>query len=728
MNAYRLAYPSRLQPRRPDSTRRLSPPVSALVVLGALSCRTPNSGDVSGSMPTAETQEPSDATSSRATAALLADVAPIRALAHDGTYLWVGSTRGLRRVRVATNEAEWVDVHSGFTARQVTALAVDRGGTVWVGTEVGVGVFEAAPAGPYYRAIASRPGVTRVVPIAATRTTDDAWVGTETGLLTLKGATFTPVAAATGDVVTSLDADSDGHSAWVGLRTRGLLRVDATSPSPMTAVGPSFAGSLDFIDPIGTVVLPNGTRFAIGRAAAGGTRLVMLSARGPVLMTSQSELNIQAVVDGAPSGQVIAGSNDAPKRFQLLPVDRGENVADGAVRFSPAHKSLDGLRMVAQPIGAVGIGSVTVAIQSEGDLFVGSQSSGTARSTSKGNSVLPTGELALNATGLSVACVDPQRCFVATGTGTGWTWSANGRGLSPLAATLVGGRLMTLAGTGDGPTFSVAGDPGTILRVARLSSDGTRFDPIAQIPVALAGSESDTKGAVIIATNATVSPKGNLWIAVRQRMPSGRDSGRGVIELQLPSGHVVHHRPYRKGERAPGDVIPVDGDVRAIRFQSRSTAGAASNDSAPARDAMWFCTTSGIFRFSAGDLSRWGENNGLESEHCNDLRIADDGLVWAATSAGAASFDGNIWKPAAQWPRSQRNQDDEPLGARSLVAIQEHTWAGTPRGLLSLTKSSAQASTNTMAPIDNDIVSSVSDRFGRVWILGQSGVTLLESP
>jgi hypothetical protein len=667
---------------------------------------------------------------------LMADVAPISALAHDGTYLWVGSARGLRRIHLGTRESEWIGPRAGFTARQVTALAADGDATVWVGTELGIGVVEKTATGPRYRALVELPGITRVVPIAATPERTDAWVGTETGLVRVSQGAAVPVELARGDVITFLDPDSDGKSVWVGLRARGLLRVDPADTSllttALTAVGPGFAGNLDFVDPLGTTLLPSGTRVAYGRAQGGGTRLVVLSASGPVLLVPQPEIPIQALVQhpyssfdsnvatatSASNGDFIAGPDSAPTRFQLAQAARGEALPLGAIRFLPVHRSLNGIRLVARPIGGVlGLGDITVALAAgaagatapadDRGVFIGTRSSGTARVTGPDTIPLPSGELALGATGLSVMCVELDRCFVATGTGTGWTWTPGSRGgVAPLPAVSVGGRLMALAGDGTGATFSVSGDPGKILRVARLSADGARFDPVVQLSV-------DVEGAAV-ATHAIVSPSGSLWITIRDRAADGAETGRGAIELQLPALRVIHHRPYTKNETAPAEVIPVDGDIRAIRFQERK-------DVSP--EAIWFCTSTGILRFRQGELARWGENNGLDSEHCQDLVVTKAGTVWAATAAGTVRFvEQTTWRTADKWPTSG---DGESLPARALIEIGDGAWAATPSGLWPLA-GSERTWNRRSGLLDDDVSGLAVDRFSRLWSLGSAGVTVID--
>ena len=197
-----------------------------------------------------------------------------------------------------------------------------------------------------------------------------------------------------------------------------------------------------------------------------------------------------------------------------------------------------------------------------------------------------------------------------------------------------------------------------------------------------------------------------------------RDVPRGVLEIQFPSLRVVHHRAYSAAEKAPAEVIPIDADVRAIRFQART-------ETAP--QAIWFCTAHGVFRFREGTLERWGEDNGLASERCGDLIVEPDGSVWAATSAGPGRFDGKDWHGVERWPT---DRDGEGRAARGLVAVGPQLWFGSPAGLWSMTTPARGGRVAGFRHddrlLDDDVTGVVVDRFARLWVLGRSGVTRLE--
>jgi hypothetical protein len=337
---------------------------------------------------------------------------------------------------------------------------------------------------------------------------------------------------------------------------------------------------------------------------------------------------------------------------------------------------------------------------------------------------LPGGELALDARALSVACAERDRCMLATANGRSWSW--DGEKLAPLPPTAeLGGALMALAGDGAAMVYAVLVAPdGKTLSVVRQAAGGAgRWEPLQRLAMSGEG--------VAVPTSIVASPGGDLWIAVRDRLATGDEMGRGVVELQLPAGQVVHHRSYAAKEQRPPEALPVAGEVAAVRFRAARTGSATGTGTG----AIWLCTSLGIIRFAGGDLTRWGEDEGLETERCTDM-IFDGAAVWIGTAGGPARFDGKSWRTdaAAGWPT---NREGEPLAARALADCgAAGLRAGTPRGVWSLGAAgpaAAQRPTKRLwdrasGLIDEDVQDLACDRFGRLWVLGRLGVTLAEGP
>lgn len=703
-----------------------------------------------------------------------ADLAPIVALAAGEPFLWIGSDRGLRRARLPAGETEWMGPETGLAGRRVSALAADGAGGVWVATDAGVGrLSDAAGAHPRFQPLAPLPGVTRLVPVkAGPGSVGGAWAGTAAGLYFLEGTAAFPVAGVPKVAITFLSLDADGASAWVGASGHGLLHVDRHGIRAVFGPDGLPGSKLDFVDAFGVGVLPNGTPFSLGRGRDGVGRIVLLRADGPALLEAETGLAATALITGPTGPLLVAGTAARPALFTLVVAERGAPVGAGGFRFSPPRGTLEGFRVVARP-DLRGLPAEITTVEPVGaEIYVGTRAAGVARLASppagSGTSVagptapgvaptqtptppaapvtstapeyLPVGELVAGAKMLAIACLERERCVIATGAGPGWIWDGRAPSIQPVPVEALGAPLMALGGGGGGggAVYFVATEGPHGIRVARLSADGSRWEPLETLPV-------KTEGTPLV-TYATVSPEGNLWMALRDRLASGQEVGRGVIELQLPAGRAIHHRAYLAGEPRPPEALPITGDVRAIQFQKG--AGAASPD------AIWFCTSLGVSRFAGGDLAHWGENEGLASESCDDLAIAPDGTVWVATQEGAARFDGKIWRafddeggrPGGAKKNEKPNEmpigkpDEKPgglrwpidragdaLAARALVVIDQGVWAGTGRGVWPLS-GAGRPLDQSAGLIDDDVRDLVVDRFGRLWVLGRLGLTIIDLP
>ena len=65
------------------------------------------------------------------------------------------------------------------------------------------------------------------------------------------------------------------------------------------------------------------------------------------------------------------------------------------------------------------------------------------------------------------------------------------------------------------------------------------------------------------------------------------------------------------------------------------------------------------------------------------------------------------------------------LGARAFVTVGGALWAGSPRGVWPLTASGRPFDDRT-GLVDDDVRDLVLDRFGRLWVMGQLGLTVTD--
>ncbi|HEX2661149.1 MAG TPA: hypothetical protein VHU40_22875 [Polyangia bacterium] len=652
---------------------------------------------------------------------LLADLAPVTTLAFDEPYLWAGSERGLRRLRLPENQLDWFTTAAGLAGHPVKAVAPAGEGAAWVATDAGVGRVTVNGAEAVFVVNAPLTDVTRIVP---QRFGKAVWLGTEHGLFSLEGGGLTPVAGALAkNPITFLAPDEDGQSVWAGVRGRGLFHIDARK-KVVAEFGPGGPGHVDFVDVVGRAIFANGTPIALGRGRDGATRLIVLRPDAPLVMVPDAPLAVLGLVATDEGPVLLAGNAQSPSLMTLAMIARGESAGTDGLRFTPVPRNLDSYRIVARPDGRAVPGEVTAWTVNGNELFVGTRAAGVARVASAGKppAYLPTGELAWKASELSVACLERERCVFATGAGPGWIWDGASDTIRPVPAEAMGSPLMALSGDGDSAVYFLAGDGPKGIKVARLSADGDRWDPLVTV-------QAQTEGAPVV-SYATVSPEGNLWLSVRDRAPSGEELGAGVIEVRLPSGQSIHHRAARKGEPRRADAIPVPGDVRAVRFEKETAASPGG---------IWFCTSMGVTRWAGGKLARWSENDGLSSDSCDDLVVEPDGGVWVATHDGPARFDGKSWFPFSgdpasegaprRWPRSGREDEarnEDPAAARALIQVGGKLWAGSPFGVWPLS-GAGRVLDKQSGLIDDDVVDLSLDRFGRLWVLGHLGLTITDT-
>ena len=704
--------------------------VGIAVVAGLLGCATPH--------PTATAV----AVKKPPPLSFRAELGPITALAWDDPFLWIGTARGLRRYRPGTDEELWLSNEPLLAGHRITALSPASGPSLLVATEAGVTrVTDTGSDKPVLASLAVVPGVTRLAAVTDTTPVPEpgpargtppvnplAWMGTDRGLFLSDGAGVHLITPASKNAIGFLQADPDGRSAWVGVAGQGLLHVDRHGT--LETFGPHGEGAPDFTEALGMGSFPNGTPFAIGRGHDGSGRLLILHKGGPVLFEVDPSIRLigAAMEQGAPL--VYASKGGAVEAFMLRWVERGQGIPSDGFRFAPPHKR-EGDRIAALPDGRTLPEDITAhASGPGGGVFFGTKAAGVARLGVPAPGVpvppiyLPAGELAWRARSLEVACLERDRCVIATGAGPGWIWDGADNAYKPVPAEAMGSPLMALVGDGgSGAVYFMAGDGPKGIKVARLSPDGQSWEPLLTIPI-------DTEGTPLI-SYATISPVGSLWMAVRDRLADGQELGRGVIELQLPSGKFVYHRVTHAGQTHPKEMIPVPGDVRAVRFQTGTAA---------VPDAQWFCTSLGVLRVQGGKLTHWSENDGLPSDSCEDLSIQDDGAVWVATRQGVARFDGgNLWVPfegasrtiggPARWPTSGKGDDDpdaDPAAARAFVTVDGRLWAGTSQGIWPVTGSGKVIDQRT-GLLDSAVVGMKVDRFGRLWVLGHLGLTVTDT-
>jgi hypothetical protein len=143
----------------------------------------------------------------------------------DGEYLWVGEPEGLFRITLASQKREHYTRADGLASDAIRALAVDRLGFRWIGTDKGLSQFDGRKnwvTYDYGDGLASNFINCIVIDAAGNK-----WIGTDRGLSRYNGksfASFTTANGFPGNEINALAIDANGVF-WVGTG-KGLAKWD----------------------------------------------------------------------------------------------------------------------------------------------------------------------------------------------------------------------------------------------------------------------------------------------------------------------------------------------------------------------------------------------------------------------------------------------------------------------------------------------------------------------
>ncbi|UCF30726.1 MAG: chitobiase/beta-hexosaminidase C-terminal domain-containing protein [bacterium] len=142
----------------------------------------------------------------------------------DGDYLWVGGEEGLFRVNIINKRRRnFTSASSGLISNSVRAIAVDRLGFKWIGTDRGVSQFDGKSTWVTYDYGDGLPS--NVINCIVIDKDERIWFGTDSGLARYDGKTFKTFTESDGlpdNNVNSLAIDADGVF-WIGT-DGGLVR------------------------------------------------------------------------------------------------------------------------------------------------------------------------------------------------------------------------------------------------------------------------------------------------------------------------------------------------------------------------------------------------------------------------------------------------------------------------------------------------------------------------
>ncbi len=151
----------------------------------------------------------------------------------EGDFLWVGGEEGLFRVHIDTKRRKNYTSSDGMISNSVRAIAVDRLGFKWIGTDKGVSQFDGKRNWVTYDYSDGLPS--NFINCVVVDPLDNIWFGTDKGLAMYDRKKFTVRTTKHGlpdNNVTSMAIDANGVF-WIGT-SKGLLKQDGKNQETFT--------------------------------------------------------------------------------------------------------------------------------------------------------------------------------------------------------------------------------------------------------------------------------------------------------------------------------------------------------------------------------------------------------------------------------------------------------------------------------------------------------------
>jgi hypothetical protein len=345
-----------------------------------------------------------------------------------------------------------------------------------------------------------------------------------------------------------------------------------------------------------------------------------------------------------------------------------------------------------------GITSVSADADS---LYIGTRFLGVMRIQKGKQTPLRLFDLTAGAERLSVACVNNNDCYVATGGTQAWRFDGQTFDVTNVDPEK-GSHVLSVVRDPVGAVIAL--HRGATSRVVRISRVGTKGD---WAPVGLTPLEVPT--GVPDLSFANFSPKGQLWVGLRYVDKEQDARAYGAAEVYVDDGRVVYHRQRPTGSQ-PGvsQGVNVPSDVTAIAWKGSSEA--------------WLASGAGAVRVVDNKTVKvFTENDGLESELVHDVIEGLNGQIWIATSRGIGVWDGNRWA----FPK------EPPYNVKASALTRDpdgRIWIGTDRGVIQvLTEKRTYQIGTRSGLLDDKILNMGVDVRGRVWALTEKGISVIEA-
>jgi hypothetical protein len=317
-------------------------------------------------------------------------------------------------------------------------------------------------------------------------------------------------------------------------------------------------------------------------------------------------------------------------------------------------------------------GVTTVAADNDA-LYVGTRFLGVSRIAKGKQSSLRLYDLTAAAERITVACVNNNDCYVATGGTTAWRFDGQTFEVTDVDPEK-GSHVLAVVRDPRGQVIAL--HRGAASKEVRISSVGNQGK---WVPVGVTALE--VPSGVPDLSFASFSPRGQLWVGLRYVDKDQDARAFGAAEVFVDDSRVIYHRQRPAGATknvAQGVNVPID--VTAIAWKSPNEA--------------WLASRSGAVRLLDNkSVKTFTENDGLESELVHDVVEGLGGNIWIATGRGIGQWDGTRWSFPKQIPFNAkasaltRDPDNRiwigsDKGVYEVVSASEHHLISSRSGLL----------------------------------------------
>jgi signal transduction histidine kinase/ligand-binding sensor domain-containing protein len=504
-------------------------------------------------------------------------------------------------------------IRDGFAKSYITAFAQTPDGYLWLGTEFGLLRFDGV------RNVTWQPPAGMALPnnrIRALLATRDGtlWIGTWGGLASWDGSRLIQYPPFDGRFVNALVEDREG-TVWVG----------GSSPDPSTAFLCQIRGEkTDCHGEDGSLGAWTGSLHEDGKGAlwVTGTNRVWRWKPGPPSLYSLPDLvgSLQTLSE-TDSGEILILSRSGIRQ-----------IIDGKVEefpLPPLTRQVQPIALLSDRDGAIWIGTGSGLLhfhERRMDTFAHSNDL-------SGDSIVRMFEdREGNVWVATLGGIDRFRAFAAT-------TLAVGQGLSGIVSSVLPDRdgsiwLSTTVGLHrwhDGRM--------TVYRARRERSSAEPFETSAQltgVDEIVARGLPDLEGGSLFQDG-----HGRIWLGSHSRL-GYLDNGRFVSVSGIPIGYIDGIAEDSEGNlwiahRDAGLLrLALDRKVQQVPWTTIGHSGLSRLAADPVHGGLWLGFFSGgIVHFIDGQArTSYSAHEGLGKGRVNDVRVAADGTVWAATDGG----------------------------------------------------------------------------------------------